>query len=193
MGLLLAATLARAVVVNIDATHGFNYDTGGSDPAPVAGQHINPIGSRIELALPAGEYAITNAFAAGLPGADFKAWSYNVGTSSWTWAFLVADAASDNVIFWDSAGDGSSADAVAALPAVQSYRRTLTLASPTTLLFTLRDYYVADNAGGISLDVSPVPEPAALGLWAIGLGAVGAAVRRRAGQPPRTSATAPQG
>jgi hypothetical protein len=187
-GLLAAATLAQAVVVNIDATHGFTYDGGGSDPAPQPGDHINPIGSLIELSLPAGDYQITNAFAEGKPGAQFGAWSYNTGTSSWTWAFLVADASTDKVIFWNSAGDGSSAAAVEALPAVQSYRRALTLAAPTTLLFTLRDYYVPDNAGGISLDVSPVPEPAAVALWAAGLAVVGATVRRRATAPAAATA-----
>jgi hypothetical protein len=176
----LSAGVSQAIVVNIDATHGFTYDGGGSDPAPVAGQHINPIGARIELALPAGEFTITNAYAEARPGAAFKAWSYNVGTSSWTWAFLVADAATDTVIFWNSAGDGGSADAVAALPAVQSYSRTLTLSAPTTLLFTLRDYYVPDNAGGISLNIAgAVPEPATHALWALGLAAVGLCAWRR--------------
>lgn len=162
-GLAAMAGWAQAVVVNIDASHGFTFDSGGSDPAPVAGQHINPIGSRIELSLAAGDYTITNAYAEGRPGALFNAWSYNVGSASWTWAFLVADAA-----------------AVAALPTVQNYSRTLTLAAPTTLLFTLRDYYVPDNGGGISLNISPaVPEPGAVALWALGLGVLGVAARRR--------------
>ncbi|WP_157039591.1 hypothetical protein [Aquincola tertiaricarbonis] len=34
---LLLAPAARAVVVNIDASHGFSYDGGGSDPAPLPG------------------------------------------------------------------------------------------------------------------------------------------------------------
>jgi len=176
--LTMPATVS-ATVINIDASHGFTYDRGLSDPAPVPGQHINPIGARIELSLDAGVYEITNAFAQGIPGALFNAWSYNVGNSSWAWAFVVADASTDNVIAYYEGGGGNSAAQVAALPAVQSFKERLTLSKPTTLLFTLRDYYVPDNAGGVSLNIvaTPVPEPHSGVLLLVGL-AVAAGVRR---------------
>lgn len=187
--LALAAGAVQAIVINIDATHGFVYDgTNASDPAPVFGQAIDPIGARITLALPAGEYRITNAFARGLPGAQHAAWSYNLNTASWTWAYVLANAADDTVIWWDFAGSiAGSAAQVAAQPAVQSYSRLLTLTAPTTLLFTLRDYHVPDNGGGISLDISPVPEPATLALWAAGLAGLAgfAHARRRSGAAGR--------
>jgi hypothetical protein len=176
---LLAAVPSHAVVVNIDASHGFTYDGGGSDPAPQPGQHINLIGAPVTLALDAGTWRVTNA--AGLPGALFSAWSYNVGTSSWAWAFVAADDATRRVLFYAEAGGGSSAAAVAALPAVQNFRHEFTLAAPTTLVFTLRDYYVPDNAGGISIDVSPVPEPGPAALLAAGLALLGWRARRRRG------------
>ena len=165
-GLWMAAP-AQAVIVNIDASHGFTYDTGGSDPAPLPGQHINLIGSPITLTLGAGDWRITNA--AGQPGALFDAWSYNLYTASWAWAFVAADDATRKVLFYAAAGGGSSAAEVAALDAVKTFRYDFTLTAPTTLLFTLRDYYVGDNDGGVSIDVSPVPEPASVALMALGL------------------------
>ena len=179
---LLACTLSAnaQTIVNIDSSHGFTFDGGGSDPAPLPGQHINLIGTPVQLTLGAGTYEITNA--AGLPGADFTAWSYNVGSSSWAWAFVMADDATRNVLLYGEAGGASSAAAVAALPSVQNFSTTFALAGTTTLDFTLRDYYVPDNAGGISLkisQVSAVPEPASVGLMSAGLGLLLLRGRRR--------------
>ncbi len=167
---------AQAIIVNIDASHRFTYDSGGSDPSPLPGQHINLIGNAITLALPAGDYRITNA--AGQPNALFSAWSYNTWTSSWAWAFVAADDATRKVLFYAQAGFGSSAAQVAALPAVQNFSMNFSLAAPTTMLFTLRDYYVPDNAGGISIDISAVPEPAISGMLAAGLAVLAFRARR---------------
>jgi hypothetical protein len=176
-----ATTLAQAQIVNIDATHGFTFDRGGSDPAPQPGQHLNLIGAPVQLTLGPGDYLVTNAW--GLPGALFKAYSFNLGTSSWAWAFVVADDATRKTLFYQEAGYiTSSAAAVAALPAVQNFSYSFSLPATTTLDFTLRDYYVNDNGGGISLKIAQigvVPEPAPAALLLAGLAWVGCGARRR--------------
>jgi len=186
---LMAVTapgIASAAIVNVDASNGFNYvPGGGSDPAPVAGDQISFVGTPPTLSLAAGTYTITNA--TGEAGADpnLTAWSYNVGTSSWAWRFVLATASGTVINFYD-AGSGSSKAYVAGLASVQDFSTTFTLAAPTTVAFTLQDYYVPDNAGGVSLDVQPfatstpgVPEPAAWTLMIGGFGLTGGAMRRR--------------
>ena len=186
---LAAPVMASATIVNIDATHGFNYvPGGGSDPAPMAGDQISFIGSPPTVNLAAGTYTITNATGEAGSDPNLSAWSYNLGTNSWTWGFVVATAAG-TVLDYENAGSGSSQAEVAALPAVQNFSSTLTLLAPTAVAFTLRDYYVPDNGGGISLDIEPtavaVPEPAAWALTIGGLALVGGVMRRR-----RVTATA---
>lgn len=176
---LCTALSVQAQIVNIDATHGFTYDGGGSDPAPLPGQHINPIGAPLLLTLDPGTYRLTNA--SGQPGAQFSAWSFNVGTSSWAWAFLTYDADTQRVLRYFEAGSlQSSAAAVAAQPAVQSFSEELVLTQRTVVGFTLRDYFVPDNAGGISVDVTPVPEPGPVAMLLAGLGTLALLARRRA-------------
>ncbi len=91
----------------------------------------------------------------------------------------MADDSTRRVLGYYERGGGSLAVAVAALPAVQNFSANFTLSQTTTLLFTLRDYYVPDNAGGISLNIaaSPVPEPSITVLFAAGVGAL--LLRRR--------------
>jgi hypothetical protein len=54
---VLATSPAHALVVNIDSTHGFSSDGGGSDPAPLPGQHIAVFLPMFLLSLPAGVLA----------------------------------------------------------------------------------------------------------------------------------------
>lgn len=178
---------ASGAIVNLGHDLGFQYDTGGSDPAPVSGEHINFIGPVSTLSLSAGTYDITNA--TGLSGANpnYTAWSYNLGTSSWTWGFVVATA-DGIVIDYQNAGSGDSQAEVASLPGVIDFHSTFTLSAPTDVAFTLRDYYVEDNGGGISLDVQPaissgIPESSTWVMMLIGFGTFGIiAIRKKASE-----------
>jgi len=173
-----AFTLAQ--IVNIESRYGYTYDIGGF-PAPQPGDHINLIGSpSVTLSLGTGSYLITNA--ANQPGALHTAWSYNVATLSWAWVFVMADDATRRIVLvGDALVAGSSATAVASQAAVQNFSATFSLGQPTTLLFTLPDYYVPDNAGGISLRISPVPEPHSAALLLAGAGVLALRLRRTRG------------
>jgi hypothetical protein len=163
---LALLTPVQATIVNIDATrYGFHYPGGGSDPAPVPGQVIvpitNPPGQPFnQLTLNAGTYRIKNA--TGLVGADpqYTAWNFNTSQSpTWTWVFVIADNATNKVVFYGEPAGltlGTTQAAVASQSCVRNYSATFSLATPTTLNFMIRDWFLADNAGGVALDITPV-------------------------------------
>lgn len=173
----------RAQVVNVDATkYGFGAPT---DPAPTVGQHIAPFGPNgvlNQLTLAAGTYNITNA--TGLAGADanFTAWRFN-GDNNWVWSIVIANDASDNVVFYgDAGGIRNSQAAIASDAGVQNFFGTFTLPTTTTLDFMIRDYYTPDNAGGVAVNIQAVtttPEPSSMGLIGAGLAGLIPIVRRR--------------
>jgi hypothetical protein len=185
---------ARAdFIVNIGgAVSGFAYpSTGVSVPLPKPGDTIIPVGALTQLTLPAGTFEVTNA--TGLPGANpsYTAYNFNVNQSpSWDWRFVIAahGVSTDTVLLFGEAGTiESSQAAVAAEPEVQHFSATFTLTATTTLDFTVQDYFLPDNAGGVALRIAPtaVPEPASLGLFGVGAPlAAGYLARRRA--RPRT-------
>ena len=59
------------------------------------------------------------------------------------------------------------------------YQGFFTAAGPVTGSAYIFDDILSDNRGGISLNISPVPEPATWGLMILGFGGVGVAMRRR--------------
>lgn len=153
---LLLAAPAFGQVVNISARYyGFAFPT---DPAPVVGQIITPFSEAPDqrlnqLSLPAGTYTLKNA--AGLPGADpaFVAWNYSGG---WVWSVVVCDDSTHAVVFYaDAGGRRNSPEEIANDPEVRTLRGTFTLAAPATLDFMIRDYFLADNAGGVAVEIAP--------------------------------------
>lgn len=168
-----ACSAPAQIVVNIDGRlYGFQFPT---DPAPVPGQIVHPFslapgGALNQVTLGPGKYIITNA--TGMPGADpnLTAFRFN-GGNNWTWGGVIADDATDKVVWYgDAGGVHSSQAAVAADPAVQNYASSFTLGSTTKLDFMVRDYYLPDNAGGVALFIRPavtaVPEPGVVSLAA---------------------------
>ena len=60
-----------------------------------------------------------------------------------------------------------------------SQAATFTLAAPTSVKFFIYDDILGDNRGGVSLDVTAVPEAATWAVMVAGFGLVGASLRRR--------------
>ena len=129
-----------------------------------------PGGALNQLTLSAGTYAISNA--TGLDGADpnFTGWRFNSG-ANWVWNLVIADDATDKVVFYaDRGGVETSQATIASDPGVQSFHDTFTILSTTTLDFMIRDYFLPDNAGGVAVIIqsSAVPEPSTLAILASG-------------------------
>ncbi|WP_165244084.1 PEP-CTERM sorting domain-containing protein [Paludisphaera soli] len=193
LAIVLAAPVVApaGVIVNIDARY---YGYAESATIPAVGEVVTPVvdapgGLANQLILTAGTYKVTNA--SGEFGALFDAFRFNVSTGeSWVWNFLITNASEGNkaVLFGEGSGLGATAEDVAAQSAVQDYSATFTLTKNAALNFMIRDYYLGDNAGGVSLliqqvgPIIPVAVPEPTGLVLLGVGSLLAAatlVRRR--------------
>jgi hypothetical protein len=179
---LFGSAGSRAAIINIDATrYGFAFPT---DPAPTPGQTITPItnppGQPLnQMTFAAGTYQITNG--TGRPGADsnFTGWRFN-SNPNWVWNFVIADNATNKVVFYGEAdGVQGTQAAIAAQPAVQNYLATFTLPATTTLNFMIRDYFLPDNAGGMALNLQLIPEPSGGVLVLVATMFVGRRSRKR--------------
>lgn len=180
LSLALLAGVTHAQVINIDARqYGFAFPT---DPAPVVGQLITPItnpagGPLLQLTLGPGTYEISNA--TGLAGANpsFTGWNYSSG---WVWSVVIADDATRRVVYYaDRGGVQGTQAGIAAQADVQSFRDVFVLTQTTTLDFMIRDYYLPDNAGGVAVNISAVPEAPATALLALGLAVIAGRLRAR--------------
>ena len=167
-------TFSQAEIVNIGgAVFGFLPQNGQNAP----GDSAVPVGTLTQLVIEPGTYTITNA--TGLPGAnpDYTAWQFNTNPN-WVWSFVIADDATDTVLLAGVAGTEngtgiwSTKAEVVMQPSVQNFMATLTLTDTTTLNFGIRDHFVDDNAGGISLNIEAVPEPSSALLSMMALAAL---------------------
>lgn len=177
--------VASANIVNIDATkYGFNSGSTGVGNNPPVGTVVSltnydPWGGAypvLSFTLGPGVYSWANA--AGLPGALYDVYGYRqsvvngqwTGTNGWAWGFIAVDDATKRVLFESDLQQSSSYSGLKA--ATQGLNGQFTLQQTTTIDFAVQDYFRADNAGGISLLVSQVPEPGSLSLFCLGLLAV---------------------
>ncbi len=196
------AAPASALIVNISATSNGEQD-GGADCAyqSCEGALIDPV----QVTFAAGTYTVNDAYSptTGLEAsAAYDAWNFEAGNGRawvWHWKALLDDGADGATIDQSNYAahllldidaplnpDSFTTEAAAAVYGAATPPSTLTFSAPTTVDFVINDYYLPDNAGGISLDIepvggapAPVPEPAAWALMLVGLGGLGAALRRR--------------
>jgi hypothetical protein len=174
-------------IVNIDATL-YGYNPIGAT-VPPDGTIIAPFslaagGMLNQITLGPGTYTVTNG--SGLAGAnpDFTAWRYDSGINDWAWNYVIADDVNDAVVDDRYPALGSSQTDVASNPSVENYSSTFTVPTTTVLDFMVGDYYLPDNAGGVTLQIQPlaaaVPEPSSVALLSFGFLPLGLIAVRRA-------------
>jgi hypothetical protein len=150
----------------------------------------------LQYTLGPGTYTITNGATSGA----YSAYQFT-GGGGWAWNFVIGADNGDNTATVLDAGYASGvwlsqAQAAAATgiqtfsfnkvlsgTSVAGYTDTLTLAKTTKLDFFVVDYFLFDNAGGVSLDLEPatpaVPEPSTWAMMLIGFAWLGLAGYRR--------------
>jgi len=143
--------------------------------------------------LGAGRYLVYSVGHDAAAGFSFDAWNYAGGWLNqyfiWTptgthWAGTL-NAAGTNWKIFDTAPEALATAQATFSPL------TLELATETTVRFGIADSFYGDNSGGISLNVTVVPEPASGALLVAGLGRLHRLVRRRrAGAPAARAASA---
>lgn len=135
----------------------------------------------VERTLGAGRYLVYSVGHDAAAGFSFDAWNYAGGWLNqyfiWTptgthWAGTL-NAAGTNWKTFDTAPEALATAQATFSPL------TLVLATETTVRFGIADSFYGDNSGGISLNVTAVPEPASWALLVAGLGLVHRLVRRR--------------
>jgi hypothetical protein len=174
--LVVVGVSAQATVVNISTLAGAN-------PVEVTVGPVKHVG--VTLNLTAGDYTITPVDTS-TSGAAYTAAnrfsSVNLPDTGWEWNVYVSfDGGVTGTKYGYGEGIGSTggpyqataADAFAAAPA--PWQVNLAADGPVTFYWV--DDIFGDNTGGVSIDVSPVPEPASMAVLGLGLAAV--ARRRR--------------
>ena len=120
-----------------------------------------------QLTLDAGTYLITNGATSGYD----SAWNFQgyPNTPNWVWSFLIADDATSQVLVNGYVGAVEPTQAAMAglvgtttwngttelaATSTQDFRATLILTHTTTLDFLIDDYYLADNGGGVTININ---------------------------------------
>ena len=183
LGVLVAFSAeANATIVNIDSTqYGYNSYAGATVGNTYSLANYDPWGgsySTLQMTLSAGSYTWSNA--AGLAGATYSDYSFAWGNSSWAWDFAAFDDSNKKLLF--TGGIDHQSNSATAQSLAAGLTGSFTLTQTTTLDFAIKDYFRADNAGGVSLSISQasaVPEPEVYVMMLAGLGLIGVAARRK--------------
>ena len=126
---------------------------------------VNPV--VVDLA--AGDYTVSDGW--GQSGALYDAWNYQVAApGSWDSHFYIAveqGASSTYQLLIDGLSDRDpscsyhncswATEALASAAFLQTPSFDLHLAADTAVSFSSTDFYLVDNAGGISLAITPIP------------------------------------
>ena len=175
-------TAAAAQAQSIVNIQGFGADGAGANIGsyPVAPGTLVDLFNPVLVNFAAGDYLLSSAW--GLPGALYDTWNFeSTAPGSWASHFVAAEVLPDgryralidgisllepschnHYCAWDT-----QAEATAAFLATPPF--LLHLAADTQVAFVAADHYLADNLGGISLQVTAVPEPASALLLLAGL------------------------
>jgi hypothetical protein len=194
----LIASPASAMVINISGTQNGEQSEGGPEET---GALISPV----QVTFQPGTYLISDAYNPSQgyeSGAIYDAWNFEAGNPqawAWHWKALLDDGAdgatinSSNysahlLLDVDSLNpqDTFTSESAAAAFGAATTPSTLTFTATTTVDFIVDDYYLPDNAGGVSLDIqslstapAAVPETASWAMMLCGFGLVGTGLRRR--------------
>lgn len=167
---------SHAEIVNINAFY---------NGAPTDSPGVN---TPILLSLGAGTYRIeeVDTHVAGALYTAWNPWNYVSGCDAlghcpngagWVSAFSFDTGASTSVT---NLGYNSRWATAELAFANRGPGTTVTLTAPTTLRFYIPDTPHYDNSGGISLSITPVPEPETWGLMLTGLAFMGVLARKKA-------------
>ncbi|MRR51508.1 MAG: PEP-CTERM sorting domain-containing protein [Rhodocyclaceae bacterium] len=149
-----AISPARAEVINISGQQGI-------------WEAWSPLGVTFD----AGSYTVTPVTQA-TPGALFTAYNFG-GGYGWGTGYGIA-LSQDDRKYYGSGSYSTAEDAFA-----HAVGASFSLTKRQTVYFGVLDSYYGDNSGGVSLNITAVPEPETFALMLAGLGLLGFMARRK--------------
>lgn len=187
---------ATTVIINAQLDGAASASGGPLEPDVQPGTPLYDIYSpKNQLTLDAGTYIITNGATSGYD----SAWNFEgyPNSPNWAWSFLIADDATTKVLVDGYVGAIESTQAAMAglvgtttwdgttelaATSTRDFKATLILTHTTTLDFLIDDFYLADNGGGVTININSVPEPSSITMLAAAtIGIYWAAFPRRGG------------
>lgn len=189
LGSVASAGAQADTLVNIK---GYGDDGAGANiySYPVAPGTIVGLFNPVLVNLAAGDYLVSDAW--GQPGALYDAWNFqSTAPGSWGSHFVAAEQLGNGQfsVLLDGAGlsEPSCKNHFCAwdteAEATQAFLNTpafkLHLSHDSVVAFAAADYYLPDNLGGMSLQITAVPEPSSWALMLTGVAALGVMLGKR--------------